>query len=297
MREETDRSSLVLLVALGAAWGSAFIAIRYLLDLGASPFFFVLIRLLAQAGLTGAIAVAARERGPSRRDAWISAILGGAFVMGGYQLLLFWGEQYTSGGLAGVLVAASPLFTALLSVLLLRREAFHRIGTLGVIVGFAGVAFLFEPDLAGGGPSSVEGLAAILSAAFAFALGSVLLRRWRRGGESLWGVSIEFAAGGLVALAAVALFEPAPSFPLGPGALLAVAYLVVVAGVLGFLVYFHIHGRVGPGRANLVSFVAPVAALVSGVVVLGESYALVQLGGFGLIVLGLYLVQRDRAGG
>jgi drug/metabolite transporter (DMT)-like permease len=291
-----ERSSLALLVALGAAWGTAFIAIRYLLDEGASPFFFVLVRLVAQAGLTAGVALALRERRPSRHDAWVSAVLGGAFVMGGYQSLLFWGEQFTAGGLAGVLVASSPLFTALLSVLLLRREAFHAVGMAGVVVGFGGVALLFEPDLAAGASSSVGGLIAILAAAFAFALGSVLLRRWRRGGETMWGASVEFAAGGLVALAAVLLFEPHPDFPVSAGALTATVYLVAVAGALGFGVYFYLHHRVGPGRANLVSFVSPMAALLSGVLLLGETYAAVQLGGFGLIALGLYLVQRDRTG-
>jgi drug/metabolite transporter (DMT)-like permease len=193
-----------------------------------------------------------------------------------------------------VLVAGSPLFTAVLSLFLLRHEAFGRIGSVGLIAGFVGVALLFEPEIVKGGSSSLEGLAAILGAAFAFALGSVLLRKWRPGGESYWGASIEFAAGGIFALPFVVLFEPGPAFPLGPGSLIATAYLVGAAGVLGFVVYFHLHGHIGPGRANLVSFVSPVAALVSGVLVLGEAYAAVQIGGFLLIVLGLYLVQQDR---
>lgn len=290
---DPDRSALILLVALGAVWGSAFIAIRYVLEAGASPFFFVLVRLLSQAGLTGAVALAVRERRPSSREAWISALLGGALVMGGYQSLLFWGEQFTAGGLAGVLVASSPLLTVLLSAVLLRHEAFHRRGVAGVVVGFLGVALLFEPDLTSGVSASVAGLAAILTAAFAFALGSVLLRRWRQGGETMWGASVEFAAGGVVALTGVLLFEPHPSFPVTAGTLVATGYLVAVAGVLGFAMYFYLHRRVGPGRANLVSLVSPIAAVTSGILVLGEGYAPVQFGGFALILAGLYLVQRD----
>ena len=291
----SDRVSTALLVSLGAVWGSAFIAIRYVLNEGASPFFFVLVRMLSQAAVMAAVALVAKERWPVRRDAWISAVLGGAFVMGGYQVLLFWGEQFTSGGLAGVLVAGSPLFTAVLALFLLRQEAFGRLGSLGLAAGFAGVALLFEPELVNGGSSSLEGLAAILGAALAFALGSILLRKWRPGGESYWGASIEFAAGGVFALPFVFAFEPRPAFPLGPGSLIATAYLVGAAGVLGFVIYFHLHGHIGPGRANLVSFVSPVAALVTGVLILGEAYAAVQIGGFLLIVLGLYLVQRDRS--
>jgi drug/metabolite transporter (DMT)-like permease len=292
---DEQRLTLPLLIALGIVWGSAFIAIRYVLDAGASPFLFVVVRMGTQAPLMALIALLAREKLPSRRDLAVSAVLGGALVMGGYQTLLFWGEQFTSGGLAGVLVAGSPLMTAILTTALLPSERFGRSGIVGLLVGFVGVALLFEPDLASGAGSTTLGLVAVLGAAFAFALGSVLLRKWRKGGESSWGASVEFAAGGLFALPFMLAYEPRPAFPVGEYSLLATAYLVVAAGVLGFVVYFHLHHRVGPARANLVSFVSPVAALGFGVLLLGETYAWVQLGGFGLIVLGLYLLQRDRA--
>ncbi len=291
----SDRLSLGLLVALGVVWGSAFIAIRYVLDEGASPFLFVLVRMLASAPLMAVIALSARERRPAWKDLAVSAVLGGAFVMGGYQVMLFWGEQFTSGGIAGVLVAASPLFTAVLSFFFLRQEAFGRAGAVGLAVGFGGVALLFEPEIASGGSSSTLGLASVLAAAFAFAVGSVLLRKWRRGGETYWGASVEFGAGAVFALPFVLLFEPRPSFPVGTGTLLATGYLVGVAGVLGFAVYFALHRRVGPSRANLVSFISPLSALGVGGLFLAETYAPIQLGGFGLIVVGLFLLQRDWA--
>lgn len=283
-----------MLVVLGVVWGSAFIAIRYVLDEGASPFLFVLVRMLASAPLMALLAVVAREPLPNRRDLAISAVLGGALVMGGYQTLLFWGEQFTSGGIAGVLVAASPMFTAVLSFFLLRHESFGRTGATGLALGFVGVALLFEPELAQGGSTSVLGLLAVLAAAFAFALGSVLLRKWRKGGEGFWGASVEFVAGGIFAIPFVVAFEPRGVFPLGAYALLATLYLVAAAGVAGFAMYFLLHRRVGPGRANLVSFVSPVAALGFGVLLLDESYAWIQLGGFALIIVGLFLLQRER---
>lgn len=290
----SERATFGPLVVLGVVWGSAFIAIRYVENVGASPFFFVMVRMLLSAPLMAVLALSAREAPPARRDLAVSAFLGGAFVMGGYQVMLFWGEQFTSGGLAGVLVASSPLFTAVLSYFLLRHESFGRTGALGLALGFGGVALLFEPELAQGGSSSVFGLLAVLAAALAFAVGSVLLRKWRKGGESYWGASVEFAAGAVFALPFVLVFEPHPYLPLSLGAVLALAYLVGAAGVGGFAVYFYLHHEVGPSRANLVSFVSPISALVFGVLILGESYYPIQIGGFLLIVLGLFLLQRQR---
>jgi len=291
----SDRLSFALLIGLGVVWGSAFIAIRYILDEGASPFLFVLVRMLASAPLMALVALVAREPLPAKRDLVVSAVLGGAFVMGGYQVMLFWGEQFTSGGIAGVLVAASPLFTAVLSWFFLRHESFGRVGALGLAAGFVGVALLFEPEIAAGGSFSTLGLLSVLAAALAFAVGSVLLRKWRTGGETSWGASVEFAAGAVFALPFVIVFEPHPYFPVGSGTLIATFYLVGVAGVLGFAVYFALHRRTGPSRANLVSFISPISALGLGVLILGEQYAVIQLGGFALIALGLFLLQRDWA--
>jgi probable blue pigment (indigoidine) exporter len=251
------------------------------------------VRMLASAPVMALVALAAREPLPAKRNLVVSAVLGGVFVMGGYQVMLFWGEQFTSGGIAGVLVAASPLFTAVLSWFFLRKESFGRAGAVGLVVGFAGVALLFEPEIAAGGHISTLGLLSVLAAALAFAIGSVLLRTWRTGGETYWGASVEFAAGAVFALPFVLIFEPHPYFPVGPASVLATAYLVAAAGVLGFAVYFALHRRTGPSRANLVSFISPISALGLGVLILGEQYAAIQLGGFALIVVGLLLLQRD----
>lgn len=227
------RVSLALLILLGAVWGGSFVAIRYLDELGASPFFLVLLRLLASALLMAIVALGVQEKLPSVRDLLVSAALGGALVIGGYQVLLFWGEQNVPAGLAGVLVASAALFTVALSAVVLPHETIRRRGLLGLLLGFGGVALLFEPQVGQGGTGSVWGLLAVLSASLAFAVGTVLLRKWRSGGEGFWGASVEFAAGALFALPFVLIFEPHPYIPEGTYALVAIAFLVVAVSVWG----------------------------------------------------------------
>jgi drug/metabolite transporter (DMT)-like permease len=74
----------------------------------------------------------------------------------------------------------------------------------------------------------------------------------------------------------------------------ALAYLVLAPSILGYVLYFRLHHRVGPARANLVVYVAPVAAVLVGLIAFGESVTIIELGGMALIVAGLYVVQRGR---
>src|SRR5215210_3618450 len=57
------------------------------------------------------------------------------------------GEDEISSALAGILVATTPIFTALLAIRIDREERSEGLRLLGVLVGIAGVAVLFGLDL------------------------------------------------------------------------------------------------------------------------------------------------------
>jgi drug/metabolite transporter (DMT)-like permease len=67
----------------------------------------------------------------------------------------------------------------------------------------------------------------------------------------------------------------------------------VVASAAGFLIYFDLLDRLGPIEINLVSYAAPFAAAITGVLVLSETPTLFTAVGFGLICCGFVLIKRD----
>ena len=75
-------------------------------------------------------------------------------------------------------------------------------------------------------------------------------------------------------------------------ATVALAYLALVASAGGFLVYFDLLDRLGPIEINLVSYVAPAAAALTGFLVLGEVIDLPTVGGFLVILAGFVLIKR-----
>jgi drug/metabolite transporter (DMT)-like permease len=155
------------------------------------------------------------------------------------------------------------------------------------------VVVLFLPDLAGGGASALHGALLVIGAAVAAAAGSVLLRRWVTAPPSSWGLTTEFAAASIL-LGLLAFSIPGQAhIPWNTTVLLALLYLIALPSIVGYSLYFRLLHRVGPHRANLVTYVNPVAGIVVGVALLGESVSASELFGFLLIVAGLVLVRSD----
>ncbi len=293
----SDRRSLLLLALVGLIWGSAYPVIRYGIVLGASPVAFAAARYGITAIAFLGIAAASSVRRPARRALAVSALLGIPLV-GVYGLLLYLGESTTSGNLAAILIGVTPLLTALFALPLLPGETLHRWGYLGLAVGFVGVFVLVFPPAGITLASSLWGPVEVVGASAGFAIGSVLLRRTRPEGETFWGVSVQFAsATGLLAVL-LPVLEPRASLPLSGGVLLSLGYLVALPSVAGYTLYFFLHHRVGPGRANVVAYVNPIAALAIGTLVFAEPFYWWELLGFALVVLGLTLLtQLGRARG
>ncbi len=285
-----NRRNLLLLVAVGLIWGSAYPVIRFGLVSGATPIAFAAARYALSAVAIAALAAATNVPRPGTRALGLSALLG-LPIVGVYGFLLYVGEQTTSGGLAAILIGVAPLLTALFALPVLPGESLRRAGYVGLVVGFVGVVVLVFPPAGVTLASSIWGPLAVVGAATSFAIGSVFLRAKRPEGETLWGVSVQFAVATVFLLLVLPIFEPHSALPLTGGVFGALAYLVLFPSLVGYALYFALHHRVGPSRANVVAYVNPVAALTIGTLLFGEPFEWWELVGFALIVVGLTLLS------
>src|SRR5437868_1278113 len=129
--------ALVLLYIL--LWSSGFAPSRVVLR--AIPTLWVLGSRLVIAGTI--LLVAARMRGlelPRTRAQWSAAIAVGVLVNVVYLGLLYLALHDLSSGMAAIIASTNPLVLALVAPVLL-RETPQRGTILGIIIGFAGVAY------------------------------------------------------------------------------------------------------------------------------------------------------------
>ena len=284
---------VLLLAVCGGVWGIAYVFIRQGIVLGASPIVFAAVRYGFSAAAFGAIAAVRREGWPSAHSLAVSAAVGGILVIGLYGGLLYWGEQYTAGGYASVLSTTAPILTVVFAYALLPNERLSPRALLGILIGFAGVVVLVAPTLRGGPSGGWQGPLFIITAFVTTTVGSVLLRRFGGGRQGLWQIGSQFAVAAALLGGAAVLLPVPEALPRSAGVWASLAALVLLSSVVGYFTYFALHHRIGPVRANVVTYVIPLVGIAAGSGLFGEPITVWEVAGFLVVILGLTLIVRE----
>jgi drug/metabolite transporter (DMT)-like permease len=276
--------------AVSVLWGIPYLFIRVAVDGGMPPVFLAWSRVAAAAVVVGAMAWRAGVL-PSLRGRlrWLLAYA--VFEIAVPFPLIAAGERHVASSLAAIIVAAVPLIIALLALRFEPSERVDRRRLIGLLIGFVGVLALVGIDVAGR-TSELLGAGAILLAAVGYAAGPMVQNRHLRDLDPRAMMSAALAMAALVLTPAAAFSLPARS-P-SAAALIAVVVLVVFCTVAAFLIYVTLVTEVGPGRAAVITYVAPVLAVGLGVAVLGEHPGAGAIAGLLLILTGSWLSTDGR---
>lgn len=280
-----SRRHLLMLLALSAIWGSSFMFIKVgVREL--EPSTLVAGRLLL-AALTLVVIVRARmplgtALAQIREHIWpflFVALFNSVVPF----WLLAWGETRIDSGLAALLQACAPLFTALLAFFFVRSERVSGDRLVGLLVGFGGVALLVGAVPSG----SVLAALAVVATGFCYAASSLA------GGRYLREVPAATIALGTSALAAMISLPfglaQLPSTMPGWKVIGSVVFLGVVGLGFAYVLYFALITGAGASRAILVTYLVPPMALFYGATILDESFGLTDLAGLALILAGVSL--------
>lgn len=282
-----------LFVLLAVLWGGSFPAIKAGLAVF-PPFSFAGIRYaLSGLLLFGYVLAVGGVWRPRTGDDWRAVGITATFLVVGNGLL-FVGQQYATSGVGAIVYSLIPILTTAFAWPLLPTERHSATGLLGVVFGFVGAAVVVSPDPSNLLAAGVLGKVVLIAAATSAALGSVLLRRtdpaMSVAAMTAWGMVL---GGPVLFVLSAVTGEPLTRGDLGPADLAAMAYLVVLATALGFVVYFRLLNALGPLEVNLVSYVVPVVATLVGWALLDEAVAPTTVGGFGLVLVGFALLKRE----
>jgi len=173
-----------------------------------------------------------KEPNPTRTQ-WIGAGIVGALLVGGGNGLVVFAEQWVASGTTAVMIAASPLWTALMMGMMGRWPT--RMEWTGLGIGFAGVILL---NLGNGLWATPIGAAALLISPMCWAFGSSLSGQGRVSlPKGLMASAVQMIVGGVVALiVALLLGERMHGLPTlqATGAL---AYLIFIGAIVGYSSY------------------------------------------------------------
>ena len=288
--EIMPNATVLRFLVLALLWGSSFTLIKVSLE-GLSPAQLVLARLALGAAVLAAVAAARSVRLPAGAAVW--GHLAGAALFGNVLpfLLLSYGERTASAGIAGVLIGATPLLTLTIAYAALAAERATARKVTGLVAGFLGIVLVLAPWRDAGG--SLGGELACAGAALSYALSFVYVRRFL----SPRGLApLALAAGQL--LVAVAL-QAAVSPLLEWGAVRLTGRVVVSIALLGalctglaYVLYFRLIADVGATSASAVNYLVPIAAVLVGVVFLGEAVTWNLVAGGLIVLLGMAYAEN-----
>jgi drug/metabolite transporter (DMT)-like permease len=282
------------LVTIWLAQGSTFVALK----VGVStvpPFLFSGARFV----LVGVLLLAwsAWKAGwridVDRRESLIAAATGAGFFFAG-QGSATWSSQFLPAGIVAVLNSTMPLWAAMIGWVVFRTRI-RILGLLGLIAGFAGVAFLAWP---GTGTVIVVGPALLLvGGAACWAGAALVVNRSGIGRRPVLITALQTLVGGVLQMAAsVATGEVSQA---APHALLtaipAFIYLVMVSSLIGFPVLTWLLSQERVDIPNTAGYVAPVIALTLGWLLLGEQVTPRTLAGVAVILGGVALIVWGSA--
>lgn len=278
-------------LAVSALWGVPYFFIKIAVDDGVPPFFLAWVRVLLGAVVLGALAWRLGLLG-SLRGRWGAIGLYAVVEIAVPFPLIAAGEQVVSSSLAAILIATVPLIVALLAVRFDHEERVSGVRALGLAVGFAGVVALVGLDVAGD-VEELLGSGAVLIAALGYAIGPMMLKRWFTDIDPRALMAAALAVASAI-LAPLALIAPPASAPTTEAWLSLIALgLLCTAAALSLFAALIV--EVGPSRASVVTYVAPVVAVALGVLVLDERPGVGAIVGLALIVAGSWLSTGGRA--
>ena len=260
------------LVTVYVVWGSTFIALAIVVrDL--PPFLAMAIRHLVAGGILLAIALSRGDRAGDRigrRQIVAGFIFGGLLFVTGHGALA-WAQQTVPAGVAALLVGTIPIWMALFDRAAFGRRL-QRSAYAGIALGFAGLAFLFDPF----GESSVDRLGAlvIVLSAMCWAAGSLYSRGAPLPRRPLVSAGLASLCGGILLAGSSAIAGEFGEAVWTSDALLALGYLIVAGSLVGFTAYAWLLRSAPTSLVSTYAYVNPIVAVALASVLLDESITL-----------------------
>ena len=301
-------------VLLALAWGLNWPAVKTMLSL-LPPF--AARGLGLGLGALLLLALAALQRKPvwPARGAGPGIVVGGLLTVALFNTCVAFAQLATSTSRAAVLTFTMPLMSAALAWWLLGERPGRR-GAWALALGALGIAVLAAPVLQAlltmqamhtGQGAALRGLLLPLVAALAWALGTVAAKRWPPVGDRMvftaWQLLLGAACTTLGALLTGEHLPPlwaraadggwALAWP--PRVLVALAYHVVVATAVAYVLWYRLLAAHSVTVASLTTLAVPVVGVLGAMALVGDRPSTADWLGFALVLSGAALAVLKPA--
>jgi drug/metabolite transporter (DMT)-like permease len=285
-------STDLLLLLMTVVWGSNFTAIKYSLE-DLLPLSFNALRFTIASLAMLVVALVSRDTfklapGDGRR-LFALGLLGNTF----YQTLFITGMAHTRAGNGALILATTPLFTAVLGRIR-NHEYFTPHGVGGLLLAFAGIVMIITSGHGGFSlRETILGDSLLLATTLCWAVYTVGSKGLIHKYGSMKATIVMMTSGTplLLLVCAPSLLRQDWS-RVRPIAWAGLIYSGLFAIALAYIIWNHGVRRIGSTRTAIYSNITPIVAILVAWLALGEAPTAGQVAGAIVIFIGIYLVRH-----
>jgi len=291
---EPKTSDIFLLILLGAIWGSAFFNIKiatYTYDAVTLVFVRVFFAFLA----LGFYCIYKNIKILAFSKSWkIYAIVGLTNITIPF-LLIAYGTNVVDSYLSAILMSTTPLSGTILAHFFISNEKLNIFKSIGVIIGFFGIVFLFFDRLVVP-EDNIFYVFIILCGSTFYVVGGILTLKFLKndGNEN---VSTSTILWSLIFLFPFCLYQQ-PWINLNPSmeSTMALIYLGVFPTGIAWMLRFHILTKVGMVFQTQVAYLIPIFGVIFGYIIMDEEITWKVLVSLIVIIFGIFMVKKGNKG-
>ena len=278
------------MVFVNVMWGLSYVGSKHALNSGFSPLVLALVRYIIAALVLLPVVMKREGRLKLHKEDIIPIILSALMGMTLYHWLEFVGIKHTSAVNTSLILAAVPIITMIVQACVDRRRM-RMVQILGAIMSLVGVACIIGNDA--GGESSLFGNVLILGAAVVWVAYIFLSRELRKRYTSL-SMNTWQAIVGAVTFIPLAAGDPCDLAAIPWDGWAVAAVLAVVCSALCYVLYGDALMDMSPLASAIFINLGPLATMVGGVVLLGETVTWLTAAGGALIIGSIFLVTAGE---
>ncbi len=293
-RPTLSATNWLLIIILSVLWGGTFFFTKIAIS-EIPTFALTFARVLIAAAFLACVVQISGLSFPRGGKLWRQLFVMALFNNAVPFCLITWGQNYTTAGLASILIATTPLFGAVIAHLGTLDEKLTGSRIIGLAIGFSGVVVMIGPDLLHDIGTEVVAQLAILVSAVMYAGSIVYGRRFRIHPPTAIACGQLIAASTLLFIPTMLIDRPWSLMMPSTGPLLAMFGLGLLSTGVGFMIFLRVLSHAGATNLMFVNFLNPVSAILLGGLFLDETLTQQQMLGMAAIAIGLAAIDGRPA--
>ena len=292
MREARSKD-IFLLILLGEIWSSSFFNIKIESN-SYEPYTLALLRVIFASIPLFFLCKLKKIKIEAFSKEWKSYALIGACNIVIPFLLIAIGTSKVDSFLAAMLMSTTPMSGSILAHLFTKNEKITLFKSIGIIVGFSGIVFLFLDKLVINESNIIYALIILLGSTFYSVGGILTLRIKNKGNENVTTSTIIWSVILLIPLTII--FGNPINFSPSLSSTVSLIYLGVFATGFAWLLRFRILTVNGLVFQTQVAYLIPIFGVFFGYFLMNETITWRVIISLAIIILGIYIVKKNNKG-